>query len=802
MRLSVGLACLTMSICLAAQSLGLVPDTERATLDGRRALCEAITIQCALAAQKEDVNTLRTVIEALVARNPQVVSAVVRRTNGKVLASAGVVGREQAPSETEISAVDRVIVPIRQGKNLWGSVEIQFQTPASAGWMSARVDSMLRLATFVSLAGFLTYTWYLKRTLTHLDPSAVIPDRVRATLDTLVEGVLVLDKEQRIVLANKAFAQNTGRSVDTLQGARAEQIPWQAVEAESGADFPWSRAIRDGVSQTGCMLRLGDGQANQRTFMVNSMPILGAGGSQRGALATFDDVTSVEKKNQQLQEMLTALKDSRDEIHKKNEELTLLASRDPLTSCLNRRAFYNLFEAQWATARAGDGPLACIMLDIDHFKMVNDTHGHSTGDLVLQHVAKIVRQTAQAEDVVCRYGGEEFCVLLPQARLDEALAFAERLRMTIAEEKCGELSVTCSVGVSCIELGAANPRELLEQADKSLYFSKRNGRNRVTPWSLVPQNFELRGSDTGRTKRSREIDTDVAIPFHAVTALTSALAYRDAMTAEHSRRVADLCVATARGLISESECYVLEVAALLHDIGKLGVPDAILLKPGPLNEEEWKVMSTHDRIGVEIISAAFSSEGLTSIVRTHHSWYGGNPRAPALPTGDEIPLGARILAIADAYDAMVSDRVYRKGRRREDAFEELRHCAGQQFDPALVERFVEAVSSDDQSRSHPLLSVGKPTALRIGLQMERLAAALDARDFPALSAMAGRLATTATKDGVAEIAELALELEKCTQGEPDLMDTVALTTELLELCRSTQAAYLDMHLEPECEACV
>jgi putative nucleotidyltransferase with HDIG domain len=282
-----------------------------------------------------------------------------------------------------------------------------------------------------------------------------------------------------------------------------------------------------------------------------------------------------------------------------------------------------------------------------------------------------------------------------------------------------------------------------------------------------------------------------------VTALVSALAYRDSLTGEHSRRVADLCVATARGLMGERECYVLEVAALLHDIGKLGVPDAILLKPGPLTPEEWQIMRRHDRIGVEIISAAFFSPELTQIVGTHHAYFGGTSRDPSLPTGEDIPLGARILMIADAFDAMVSDRVYRKGRSQELAFAELRNCAGTQFDPQLVERFIKVISSNDFSRNQPALAVSKQTALRIGLQIERLAGALDAQDFPNLAAMASRLSATASQEGVPEIAQLAIELESCASADPDLMTVVKLTTDLLQLCRSTQRSYLARQSEEE-----
>src|SRR5207245_2742340 len=277
------------------------------------------------------------------------------------------------------------------------------------------------------------------------------------------------------------------------------------------------------------------------------------------------------------------------------------------------------------------------------------------------------------------------------------------------------------------------------------------------------------------------------ILFSAVSALMSALSYRDKPTAEHSQRVADLCVMTAENLIPVSDMFVLEVAALLHDIGKLGVPDAILLKPGPLTPEEWKIMRSHDAMGEEIIAAAFASPELTNIVRMHHAWFGGSPHVANLPKGEAIPVTARILTIADAYDAMTSDRVYRKGRSRVDAFAELRRCAGTQFDPQLVERFIQAVLAREASQRHGNSSVNPRTALMIRLDVERLACAVEARNISMLSELARRVAAAAGDDGLTQVAECAAELERSATGHGDVEQINRLTDELLKLCRSSQS---------------
>jgi hypothetical protein len=294
------------------------------------------------------------------------------------------------------------------------------------------------------------------------------------------------------------------------------------------------------------------------------------------------------------------------------------------------------------------------------------------------------------------------------------------------------------------------------------------------------------------TTEVKEKPEMASIPFHAVTALFSALAFRDHATAEHSRRVADLVVAVANGLMPASEIYVLEIAALLHDVGKIGVPDAILLKQAPLTPDEWEVMSRHDRIGVEIIHSAFFCDKLSDIVRCHYAWFNGHSPRKAIFPCDVIPLSSRILQVADAYDAMISERVYRKARSQSEAFAELRRCAGTQFDPEIVERFIRVITEQSQTPSSPLINPGnKQFALQIGLEIERLADTLDSHDIHGLETLASRLRATASRNGVSAIADVAQRLEASTQhSEGNLEQVLALTQELLVLCRSTQRALL------------
>lgn len=609
-------------------------------------------------------------------------------------------------------------------------------------------------------------------------------------LDTLAEGVLVLDKQERIVLANEAFGTLIGQAAHGLQGVTVTKLPWTNPESDSApSSFPWMTTMNGNSVQRGTALSLPKDDGSKRTLTVNCAPITGGDGQTRGALVTFDDVTVIEAKNQQLRNMLDMLKQSRDEIDRQNRELQALATTDPLTGCRNRRSFYSEFQTHWGRAERYNELLSCVMVDVDHFKRINDRYGHSVGDQVLQHIAERLRSLVRDCDLICRYGGEEFCVLLPQTNLDAAKQAGERYRKMIETSPCGSISVTVSVGVSSIKLGAKTPLELLDQADKALYGAKRSGRNRVCGWDDVRSEGEI-------ADRPSQVDVIAAadaqgkapILFSAVSALMSALAYRDKATAEHSQRVADLCVMAAENLIPVSDMFVLEVAALLHDIGKLGVPDSILLKPGPLTPEEWKIMRSHDSMGEEIIAAAFASPELTNLVRMHHAWFGGSPHVANLPKGESIPIAARILTIADAYDAMTSDRVYRQGRSRDDAFAELRRCAGTQFDPQLVERFIKAVMAREASQRHRNSSINPHTALMIRLDVERLACAVEARNISMLTELARRVAAAAGDDGLLQVAECASELERSATGQGDPEAITRLTDELLKLCRSSNGS--------------
>lgn len=791
-RMAFGLASIAVSAVLVAGLIGLIPDRDSAVMQGRARLCQSAGISFTLLANREDFAKVRLGLEALVNQNSELLTAAVRKADGELVARVG--NHERHWNDPDVKDLNgaQMVVPIFQNGEQWGSLEFCFEPLQRAGWLGRWLSESVRLPWFIMLVTGAGSWFYLRRVLSYLDPSRVVPARVRQALDTLTEGLLLLDKDERIVLANRAFAEAAGIEERKLIGRKASALPWRSgSEDVVSSDLPWQRVLRGEQNHNSAMLNLKPPTDETRTFMVNAAPILDDRGRSQGALTSFGDVTPLEKKKVELNEMLDRLQASAEEIRRQNQELERLATEDPLTGCLNRRSFFSTFESAWANSEKRGHAISCVMVDVDFFKSVNDRFGHSTGDEVLRAVAATLKRSARDEDLVCRYGGEEFCVLMRDTDLATAAENAEQLRLAIAAIQHPKLSVTASLGVSCRSLGAHSPQELLDQADKCLYVAKQNGRNRVVRFDALPGDLVIDPTKTTRTKPEASLTPEQSIPFHAVTALMSALAYRDLSTAEHSRRVADLCVQVAERLMSPSQSYVLEIAALLHDIGKIGVPDAVLLKAGALTPEERELMRTHQRQGVELVRASFKSPELCAILE--HLATPLNTKRGDAKTGEEVsvPLASRILAIADSFDSMTSDSIYRRARTRDQAFAELRRCAGAQFDAELVERFIACVSAHGTT-DHESGVVSRETSLAMGQHMEGLVLALDRRDLDGLRDIASHMNLIAAKQGATAVAAQAADLEAAlTSEDTDLLAVLHEANELLQLCRQAQRTAFD-----------
>ena len=490
-RITLGLVSVTLILVFVGDYvLQLTRDQSGVDFRQREKISKTLVLQFSPLAEINDTNTIGKAMEALVERNRDVMSTALRGSDGKIITSAGNHEQYWSSPGAGVTTVTHADMPLMVGGREWGTVEVSFAPKRGTLIPFLSVDPLLSFLLFITGSACLGYFFFMKRTLTHLDPKAVIPDKVKSTLDLLAEGVVLIDVKDNIVLANLTFADKLGVDPSVLIGKPLSALRWRSPGSSDAIEkLPWATAMKDGTAQTDFPVALTLEEDNVLVFASNSSPILDSNLNLRGAMATFNDETALQEANGVLLEMMDKLRKSQDEVNKQNTELMRLATRDPMTNCLNRRSFFERMEKAFTLAQSEKNTMACVMVDIDHFKKINDDHGHGVGDKVLKMVAKLLDSKFGNKDSICRYGGEEFCVLMPGTGLDKAIEVAQEVRATIESyatmgiETDGEMIVTASLGVSALEQGASSPGLLVDQADLALYQAKETGRNRVEQWS-------------------------------------------------------------------------------------------------------------------------------------------------------------------------------------------------------------------------------------------------------------------------------------------------------------------------------
>jgi diguanylate cyclase (GGDEF)-like protein/putative nucleotidyltransferase with HDIG domain len=418
------------------------------------------------------------------------------------------------------------------------------------------------------------------------------------------------------------------------------------------------------------------------------------------------------------------------------------AITDGLTGVKTHRYFMETLSAEWKRATRAGRPFSLVLIDLDRFKFVNDFYGHLDGDLVLRRVGQILEENCRRSDSVARYGGDEFVVLMPETNVEQARQLAGKLRSWICSDALlKEKNVTGSFGIASFPVHGSTPQELIQVADASMYLSKHQGGNAVsTADHFDPSESKRWKRDvleaylgvtlkrlftTGRealeeictrleqfaqsieatdAPADKNASADVnegsnpslnPLVIETLSSLALAIDSKDPYTQSHSQKVSSYSFALAHALeLDAPAAEEIRLAALLHDLGKVGIPEVVMAKNGPLNPDEWDLMKKHVEYGARILGTCRGLARMKAMVLHHHEFFDGSGYPNGL-SGEDIPLGARIIAIADAYDTITSDRVYKRARPAHEALAEMERCGGAQFDPHLVKLFVNAM------RRHP-----------------------------------------------------------------------------------------------------
>jgi len=409
--------------------------------------------------------------------------------------------------------------------------------------------------------------------------------------------------------------------------------------------------------------------------------ILALGKKQRGNLYSHEDIELVMGMASQAGVII--------ENAQLYTQAVVRANTDGLTGLYNHRYFHERLEQEVARGSRFGTTFSLIMLDIDFFKAYNDIYGHLVGDEALRKIGEYISSSIRSIDLASRYGGEEFAIILPETRFDNAYRVAERIRKTIESKMSSRvMPITVSIGIANWPIDGTMKEEVIGCADAALYRAKQTGRNRTCLSSDVVRGTPLIGTELEARPRALSI----------IYALAATIDAKDHYTYGHSKQVSEYAVAIAEALgLPQEGVSTIRAAGLLHDIGKVSVPDSILNKEGPLTDKEWEPVREHPKLGVEILRHVIDLVNCLPAILHHHEYYDGKGYPFGLK-GDNIPMEARILAIADAYDAMISPRPYREQLSSQLAINELKRCAGTQFDSELVDIFCKIIELTPSKR--------------------------------------------------------------------------------------------------------
>lgn len=507
-RISLGLVCLLLSVLSTAMMLGMVPERESAVRDGRANLCETIALVSSDYISRGQADRLDQLLEQVVQRNDDVISAGVRHTARGLLSVFGEHEKVWPVDESSRSTDTHVRVPIRSGNARWGTVELSFRPLRDDSWLGVVRDPWFLMTGFVCLASFFLFQLYLKKMLAHLDPSKTVPKRVRTALDSLAEGLLVLDRQGRVVLANQSFADWLGIESDKLLGRRADDLGWDLQHFDQ---TPWQEAVDSESVVAGAMIELQVGDGPQRTLIANASPVLGQEGKCRGVLVSFDDVTQLEETKRDL----TIAKRAADDANQAKSEFLARMSheiRTPMNAILGytdvlRRGFDTSItdRQEYLDTIHGSGEhLLALINDILDLSKVESGQlelevGPCSPFKLIKEVTSLLRSKADEKGIYLRFRGEG---ALPK----EIQGDAVRLRQAIMNLAGNAIKFTEHGGVEIVariegeipgRRGQAGARLAIDVTDTGIGISEEAQAKVFEPFAQADTSITRRFGGTG-----------------------------------------------------------------------------------------------------------------------------------------------------------------------------------------------------------------------------------------------------------------------------------------------------------------
>jgi diguanylate cyclase (GGDEF)-like protein len=480
--MSLGLLSLALTLLLAADLVfRAFPLNGEEEWHRRQHLAQRLASQV-VSEYNLDPSHLNAALREMLGADAALRSIGLRLDSGELVAASPDHATIWRPSDKSAEGNTQFVVSASRPRQSTASaqVEVAYQPMSWNAWWSPQV----RMLIFFSIGTMFFFALYLRRAFQYLDPGKVVPQRVQMAFDALSEAVVVLDQDGRIVMSNKAFDALTPDPANSPVGRRPHDLAWLQPSVPQKT-VPWVACMEQAAVNVGIEYEAASPARPLRKLMVNCSPVVDDKGKVRGCVVSFTDVTALDAAHRRLVQVMEELRGSKEQLERQNVDLRRMATEDPMTGTMNRRAFFPLLESLFEQARRHGKPLTVLMADIDRFKAINDVYGHAAGDRVIQGFAAILKRGVRQNDIICRYGGEEFCVALPGADAQLAATIAERLRAMAAAELGGCIalgdapSVTASFGVSQITEGVPQAPQLVDQADQALYRAKRCGRNQV-----------------------------------------------------------------------------------------------------------------------------------------------------------------------------------------------------------------------------------------------------------------------------------------------------------------------------------